>query len=72
MDLVTEAIWEDPDHVVVLWLDGIESDCLDSDHEAFRQILATLLEAGGEWPADAPVEACTTTPTRTSPAAKTA
>ncbi|MFK0200168.1 YqcI/YcgG family protein [Streptomyces lavendulae] len=56
MDLAAEAIWEDPDQVVVLWLDGIGSDSLDSDHEAFRQILLALLEAGGEWPADAPTD----------------
>ncbi|MFD4240487.1 YqcI/YcgG family protein [Streptomyces sp. NPDC058525] len=28
----------------------------DPDHDAFRRILLTLLEAGGEWPADAPVD----------------
>ncbi|MFD3778261.1 YqcI/YcgG family protein [Streptomyces sp. NPDC058612] len=56
MDLAAESIWEDPDQVVVLWLDGIESATLDDDHAAFRQILLTLLEAGGEWPAEAPVD----------------
>lgn len=56
MDLAAEAIWEDPDQVVVLWFDGIESATLDDDHAAFRQILLTLLEAGGEWPAEAPVD----------------
>ncbi|MFJ1868758.1 YqcI/YcgG family protein [Streptomyces sp. NPDC088097] len=56
MNLAAEAIWDDPDQVVVLWLDGIDSDSLEGDHEAFRQILLTLLEAGGWWPADAPVD----------------
>ncbi|MFD3678224.1 YqcI/YcgG family protein [Streptomyces sp. NPDC058613] len=33
-----------------------ESATLDDDHAAFRQILLTLLEVGGEWPAEAPVD----------------
>ncbi|MFD7920460.1 YqcI/YcgG family protein [Streptomyces sp. NPDC059740] len=54
MDLAAQAIWEDPDQVVVVWLDGIDSRGLDDDHRAFRQILCTLLEADGAWPDDAP------------------
>ncbi|MEU8775587.1 YqcI/YcgG family protein [Streptomyces sp. NPDC048606] len=56
MELAAEAIWDNPDQVVVLWMDGIESNSLDEDHEAFRRILLTLLEVGGEWPADAPTD----------------
>ncbi|MGW3635834.1 YqcI/YcgG family protein [Streptomyces sp. NPDC005122] len=56
MDLATEAIRANQDQVVVLWFDGIESDSLEGDHDAFRRILLTLLEAGGQWPVDAPVD----------------
>ncbi|MFJ3841504.1 YqcI/YcgG family protein [Streptomyces sp. NPDC090054] len=56
MDLAAEAIWEDPDQVVVLWLDGIGSSSLEEDHAAFRKLLLVLLQAGGEWPAEAPLD----------------
>ncbi|MEU6128233.1 YqcI/YcgG family protein [Saccharopolyspora sp. NPDC047091] len=56
MDLAVDAIAANPDQVVVLWLDGIESDSLDEDCATARELLLTLLREGGAWPSDAPTD----------------
>ena len=57
MDNVVAAIEENPDQVVILWIDGVDSISIADDHQAVRTLLTTLLTADDRpWPAGQPID----------------